>query len=190
MKNTLKHAKKEADRQLKERQYKHDAENRIVVNMTVEDDTDFLSVFSANTTPVISSDVSEFIENSTNWIAPKEELTLHIHSNCIDEQEKVIYENAIKEYYTQKYIVNEQELKRNRFLASLLFVAGIGVLAFEIIFDYVVGNIIWTEVIDIAAWVLLWEATDISIFQNRSLRLKKKRYLSYLSMKIEYSSLD
>ena len=59
-----------------------------VVNMIVKDDTDFLSVFSESETPVISGEVAEFIENRTMTMPPKEQLTLKIHSDCIDENEK------------------------------------------------------------------------------------------------------
>jgi len=44
----------------------------------------------------------------------------------------------------------------------------------------------WAEVIDIIAWVFLWEAVDISIFKNRSLRIRQVRYLSYIEMKVVY----
>ena len=173
----------------KGRKFQRDSENRIIVNMTVKDDSDFLSVFSENATPVVSTQFAEFIENSTNSIHPKEQLTLRIHSNCIDDEEKVIYREAITEYYTEKYIASERERKRNNIVSFLLTLAGIFVLALEIIFDYKIGNPIWTEVIDIVAWVLLWEAVDISVFTNRALRVKCKRCLAYASMHIEYVPL-
>ncbi|MDD6800767.1 MAG: hypothetical protein PUE85_10195 [Firmicutes bacterium] len=171
---------------LLKQQYKRDNENRIVIDMTVKDDSDFLSVFSQSDTPVISSEVAEFIENSTNSILPKEQLTLRIHSDCIDDIEKELYKASIKEYYSEKCIANARELKRNNIVSLLLFLTGVLVLAIQMIFEYRLSSLIWAEVIDIAAWVFLWEAVDIRVFGNRSLRLKNKRYLSYLSMKIEY----
>lgn len=173
------------DERLKQR-YQRDNENRIIINMTVKDDSDFLSVFSQSDTPVISTEVAEFIENSTNSILPKEQLTLRIHSDCIDDAEKELYKEGIKEYYTEKRIANSRELKRNNIITVLLTIAGISVLALQLFLEYITNNLLWTEVIDIVAWVFLWEAVDISAFGNRSLRLKNKRYLSYLSMKTEY----
>lgn len=169
-----------------QRRYSRDEENRIVVNMTVNDDSNFLSVFSQSDTPVISTDVAEFIENSTDSILPKEPLTLRIHSDCIDDREKELYRSGIKEYYSEKNIANERELKRNNMIMILLTIAGVFVLALQLVFEYKTGNLIWSEVLNIVAWVFLWEAVDIGAFENRHLRWKKKRYLSYLSMKIEY----
>ena len=53
-----------------------------------------------------------------------------------------------------------------------------------------INSNIWSEVVDIAAWVFLWEAVDIGTFKNRELRLKRKRYLAYMSMKVEFELLD
>lgn len=167
-------------------QHQRDDENRIIINMTVKDDSDFLSVFSQSDTPVISTEVAEFIENSTDSILPKEQLTLRIHSSCIDDKEKELYQKGIKQYYSEKRIANARELKRNNIIVLLLTVAGILVLAFAFLFEDKTGSLVWSEVIDIVAWVFLWEAVDISAFGNRGLRLKNARYLSYLSMKIEY----
>ncbi len=171
---------------MKERKYQKDENGRAIICMNVKNDDDFLSEFSESNTPVISPAVAEFMEHSAHAIPPKEAFSLHIHSNCIDDEEKVLYQSAIKEYYLQRYIATEQEIKRNRLLVFLLGIAGVSVLIFGIIFDYKIGNAIWSEVIDIVAWVLLWEATDIALLETRGLHMKKKRYLSFLSMNIQY----
>ncbi len=186
--NKFKEIKKELSLQKKQRQYQKDEEGRAIICMNVKNDEGFLSEFSESDTPVISSEVAEFIENSTSFIPISEELTLRIHSDCIDDQEKVLYNSAIKEYYLQKYITNEQEIKRNRLLVLFLGLAGILVLAAELIYDFCVGNAMWTEVIDIVAWVLLWEATDIALLAARGLRRKQKRFLAFLSMKVEFAA--
>ena len=169
-----------------EKQYQRDEEDRIIINMHVKDDTDFLSVFSTTEMPVISSEVAEFLENSTQTVRPKEQLTLRIKSDCIDETEKAVYPKAIKEYYTERYHANESELKRDNFIAFCLAVLGILVLAFAVFLDYRIGSVIWAEVVDIAAWVFLWEAVDIKFFKTRELTLRQKRHLAFISMKVEF----
>ena len=181
-----KEIKREAKRQSSERKYKRDADGRVIINMTVKDDTDFLSVFSIGDTPVISSEVAEFLESSTHSVLPKEQLALRIHSNCIDDNEKEEYRQAIKEYYTERYTANKRELKRNTMIALLLTLAGVVALVAAFLIEHQTANPIWTEVVDIIAWVFLWEAVDISAFKNRGLRLKRFRCLAFMSMKIEY----
>ena len=158
------------------------------IRMTVKNDDDFLSVFSASKTPVISSDVADFIENSTAALSPKEPVALHIYSDCIDKQEQQEYRCAIKEYYVQRYRANEQERKRNRCLVLLLTVVGMLILSVSFFLNSA-NRFLWAEMIDIAAWVFLWEAVDIGAFHNRDLRVKRLRYRSYMTMDIEYHAL-
>lgn len=186
MNRKFRERKKEADRQMKARKYKRDDSGRIIIQMNVKDDANFLSEFSESATPVISTEVAEFIENETNAVPPNEDFTLQVYNDCIDDREEKVYSAAIKEYYMQKYIANEREIKRNRFAVLLLGIAGILVLAAELIFDYRVGNALWSSVIDIVAWVLLWEAVDIGVLEARVTAIKRKRFLAYLSMKTEY----
>ena len=186
MNRKFRERKKEADRQMKARKYKRDDGGRIIIQMNVKDDANFLSEFSESATPVISTEVAEFIENETNAVPPNEDFTLQVYNDCIDDQEEKVYSAAIKEYYMQKYIANEREIKRNRFAVLLLGIAGILVLAAELIFDYRVGHALWSSVIDIVAWVLLWEAVDIGVLEARVTAIKRKRFLAYLSMKTEY----
>lgn len=190
MKNKFRQTKKEADRQMKARKHKRDDNGRVIIQMNVKNDGNFLSEFSENATPVISSEVAEFIENESNAVLPNEEFTLQIYNDCIDEAEQVLYSAAIKECYMQKYIANEQEVKRNRWAVLFLGIAGILVLAAELLFGYHTGNVIWTSVLEIFAWVLLWEAVDIGVLEARVSALKRKRFLAFLSMNVEYISTN
>lgn len=189
MQTSRKKVKRELETVSSERKYRRNEDGSILINMTVKDDTDFLSKFSESSVPVISSEVAEFIENSTFSVSPKESLTLRIHSDCIDDEEKVIYRKAIKEYYTERYIVNKRELKRNVTIILLLTLAGVATLTWAFLIENRTGSRFWTEVVDIAAWVFLWEAVDVGVFRNRELQIRRRRYLSFLTMNIEYQAL-
>ena len=185
-KKELKQIRKSVDRSLSERKLQRDEEKRAVINMTVKNDDGFLSEYSEDRTPMISEDVSTFIENSVSGLVPSESLTLRIHSDCIDDEEKAEYKNAIKEYYTKRYVSDKRELRRNTLIALLLAAAGIIALFAAIIVEIQTDSPIWTEVVDIIAWVLIWEAVDIMVFRNRELRVNCLRYLAFISMKVEY----
>ena len=186
MRQFMRDVKKQADARVKGRHLEHDAEGRVVIDMTVENDDGFLSSFSENDTPVIASDVAAFIEDSAEPIKSREPLVLRIHSECIDEREQVVYRDAIREYYSQRYVAVARELRRNRWIVLALALAGVLVLVGGLYYEHHVGNVIGVEVIDIVAWVLLWEAADIGLFGNREAKQKKLRYLSFLGMRVEY----
>ena len=145
---------------------------RTTIKMQVLNDDDFLSPFSMSEVPVINSEVADFIENSTINLPPKEKLKIIIHSNCIDDNEKLLYDKAIKEYYQERYTSLRKELVRNYFAVAIMFIVGVIILTISI---FKVNTLVKSEIIDIVAWVLIWEACDISFFTNRSLRIKEKR---------------
>ena len=165
-----------------------DGVERTVINMVVKDDTEFLSVFSASDTPVISSGVAEFIENSTNYIPGAKPLVLRIKSNCIDEQEKTTYKKAIKQYYSEKLAALERAIKLDNLISGILAFLGVLVLVFAVFIEYNFSSVVWAEVIDIVAWVLVWEAVDVGFLKNRSMKIQRNRYREYINMEIEYVS--
>lgn len=190
MRSAFRETKRQIDEDVSRRSLQRDGEGRVLLDMTVKDDSDFLSVFSESDTPVISSAVADFIEARTRSVPLGEELTLRIHSDCIDDQEQVIYRKAIKEYYTEKYIANRREIHRNTLISVALLIFGVLMLAIAIGIGYREGSAVRAEVVDIVAWVLIWEAVDITFLENRSLRWQEKRCLACIDMKIEYVGVD
>lgn len=182
-----KETKKEADRKLRERRKERE---RYVISMNVKDDGGFLSEYSENETPIISADVADFIESSTVRVRPGDVLTLKIKSNAIDVDEKQLYDRAIREYYFEKYARNRCELVRNYVISALLFAFGVLVLLFSAFLAYKDASSIWLEVVDIAAWVFLWEAVYIAFLESRKLKIENVKYISYMSMDIVYENID
>jgi hypothetical protein len=180
-------AKRDIEASIRARKKEH---CRQTIRMNVSDDSNFLSVFSENDTPVISRDVAEFIEESTYSPKPADGLTLCIKSNCIDDDEKILYRKAIRVYYTEKYAAVNRELKKNHLIALALGVIGIFVLAAAIVVGYFYESAIWAEVIDIVAWVFLWEAVDIAFLETRKLKLDRQKYIAYVMMDIEYENIQ
>jgi hypothetical protein len=181
----MKQVQKEIKTKLTPKAHKRDADGRVIINMTVKDDSNFLSVFSAHETPVISQDVADFLETAARSVRPNESLALYVKSDCIDDTEKQVYAQAIRQYYAEKYVSNKRELKKNNLFALILGIFGVLVLTVALLLDAPV----WAEVIDIAAWVFLWEAVDIVFFGMRRIKWDNQRYLSFVSMPIHYENL-
>ncbi len=164
-----------------------DDEGNVVLHMTVQNDEGFLSPFSKNSAPTIASDVACFIESQSEALPAGTPLSLHVHSDCIDEREKDVYKEAIRSYYAERHAVATHVFRRNLLISLVLAVLGIFVLGLAVLTEFHTGSPIWTEVVDIIAWVLLWEAVDVSLFRNHELRENRKRYKAFLSMPIRFS---
>ncbi len=188
MAKSFRELKKSVDSKLMQKEYSTDEQNRVLINMNVKNDSGFLSEFSSQKTPVISSSVAEFLSESVYGVPLNNGVKLTVESDCIDEVEQVEYEKAIREYYSEKYVSNEKELKRNYAISFILAVFGVLVLAIAIFIELKFEMVIWSEVIDIVAWVFLWEATDVLFFRSRELRNNRRKCLAFLSMDIKFIS--
>lgn len=158
------------------------------ITLTIINDDNLLSPYSPIHKPIISSEVAEFIENCAKEYHPKTNLTLNIYSNCIDDKEKTIYSNAIKNYFALKLSDVTRDIKRCMFTGILFGLIGIFVLALMFLLSNLEVKAIWIECVDIFAWVFLWESVDKLFIQRNELILKMKRLNAFINMKINYNT--
>lgn len=158
--------------------------------MTILNDDGFLSPYSATSSPVISSDVADFLENSAQAFGIKDSLKLSVHSDCVDEDEKKIYPQAIKNYFSAQLKSLTAELKRNLVTAILFSLVGVCGLIFMIVYSHLGKNEIWVECIDIFAWVFLWEAIDQFFIQRTVLNRKRKRICALCEITVDFLPLN
>ena len=151
------------------------------IDMTVNDDSDFLSPYAETGKPVISSEVAEFLENSAK-------ITLSVHSDCIDDNEKIVYEKAIRNYFSLQLNEIDRSMRRKTIIATWFSVVGILALAFMFLISRLGINDLWTECVDIFAWVFLWEAVDQFFIERSGLMLRKKRLDNFIDMKIIFDN--
>lgn len=156
------------------------------INMTVMDDNDFLSPYSPVASPIVSGDVAEFLENGANKFLPKQQIELNVHSNCIDDEEKILYDKAIRNYFNLKLDGMKLALRRNLIVSVIFTIIGIVGLAAMVLIDHFFDKAIWTEVVDIFAWVFVWEAVDQFFIERRKLLLERKKYQAFTEVKINY----
>lgn len=167
----------------------YDEEGRAVINLTVLNDSGFLSPYGEDNDVLISGETASFIEHTAKPVHHKNNLTLVLNSNVIDEKEKLYYEKGIKNYYENTFLELEKKLKTNLLLSLILTLAGLvwfGVLiAITLHFEY---DLV-IEMISIAGWVFLWEAVDLLVLQRPQLKRKQYRAYALMNAKIVYQDL-
>ncbi len=176
---------------LKNNDVEHDNEGRAIINLRVKNDDNFLSPYSTDENGALSGEVSEFIEHSLMEVHHNERIHFKIHGDTIDEKEQKEYVNAIHSHYESCY--KETILSKRRLMKISLIMAFIAILTLSaMIFLEVSGmtNAVLVEVIDIIAWVFMWEAVDIFFLRCAVLRQKERRYLCLLESVIEFLPLN
>ncbi|MCM1289227.1 MAG: hypothetical protein NC132_01010 [Corallococcus sp.] len=160
-----------------------------VIDMTVLNDDGFLSPYSPTDKPIINTEVAEFLENSANAHTLKSNFVIRIHSNCIDEEEKVQYKDAIKNYYGLKLSSSGTDLRRNLIVSVIFTLVGVLGLVLMFLLDHFNVSGIWVEVADIFAWVFVWEAVYMFFIERNKTLRERRKFRAIHDSEVEYCSL-
>lgn len=178
--------RKNAIKDIKLQPMQIDENGASIVNVTVAEDDDFLSPYANGDNLVISEEMAGYLKNATEAIPVKN--NLHFKIKCVDvnENNKANFQKSIKNYYTNRFYEVERKLKSNlisvilTFLIALMFLGVWAVLNYFKIYEFV------TLIIEIVAWVFMWECVDLLFFNRASLRHKKHKILQLLNAKISF----
>ncbi len=168
----------------KQEEHIYDEDNRVIVNINVRDDDEFLSNYGFEENAVISQETANFLEHAIKPINYKENLTLAIHSDVITEDEKHLYEKGIRNYYKNSLLQEKKHLDLNLKSTLFLLLAGIVYFALLTLVSFFLKNDLWIEVLSIVGWVFIWEAVEVFFLERPKLRRMKYRYYALMNAKI------
>ena len=126
-------------------------EHNRIINMTITDNSNFLSPYCQEGKPVISSEVADFLENCANEFHPKENFDLCITGKTLTEAEKTTYQEAIRNYYKLKLVDLVRTIKRKNTFGFFWILIGVITLSIMIVFTNLDLNKVMIECIDIFA---------------------------------------
>lgn len=183
---SIRQLKKHLDARARADEPERDEEGRAVIEMTVLKDEDFLSDFSAGSRPVISTAIGEFLTENALAFHLQESFCIRINSDCIDDGERKIYAEALKEYYVRRYKRNRMDLKRNAFVSAVMAAVGVIALSAFVAMSLFDVNPVLSGVAEIFAWVFIWEAVDLFFLERQVLRCERIRYLHFIDAKVVF----
>ncbi len=165
-------------------------EHNETINMTINDNSNFLSPYSQKGKPVISSEVADFLENCANEFHPREKLTLNISGKMLTPDEEIIYKEAIRNYYKLKLKDLLRTIKRKNTFCLIWIIIGIVTLSVMIVFTNLELSKVIIECIDIFAWVFIWEAVDTMFVQRGGTLLQIQRTENFITMNITFEKKE
>lgn len=168
----------------------YDEEGRAIIGMTVRSDEGFLSDFSIGRKPVVGEGVAAFLEECAMAFSPKEAICIKIYSDCIDKKERELYSVALREYYVRHYDEKRREIRQKTLFSAIFFCVGFLALCSMILFSFLQRYPVLSEVLDIFAWVFLWESVDLFFLQRKMLLAERSRYLRFTDAKLLFFPLS
>lgn len=179
----LKHGKiKKEDYELLNQYYDLDNENQIAtINLYYDKVSDvFIKNYNQNKKPTINEEVFENIKKSAEKIPLVYTLKIRFIFNnledfFLDELKEDFYSYlAINDYYANKLIFHKSKLSLAILLIGVLFLILNALLkGFDLIINFSKAwQEIISEILDITAWVFVWEAVTIFYFERNGIKAK------------------
>lgn len=176
--------KKEKDKIMHD--LKTDPEGRALFNIAIKDKNEVLSPYYYDDKEVINTEFAGMLDNIVSAVPLKQNVHLSLHCNNIKDDDKERYSKAIKNYYQNKMFDSLMRLKANRNMIILTIILAVISLTGLFLVNYFHAPWVLIEVVDIVAWVFVWETVDLAVFQRRLIRYEYRRARNLYKSKITY----
>ena len=155
-----------------------------IINIKVQNKEQIISNFSYDENDKINKDLSEFIVAKSKRVHISKDIKLNFYTNeHIDKNE---IQSTIKNHFHEEYLESKSELKRlNIFIITML---ALGVLTFAILvalYNRNFSNFYFEMILEIAAWVFIWESVDATFLQRPKIRRKNIQMQKLSSAQVE-----
>lgn len=166
---------------------KTDDQGRDIIRLNVKDDSHFLSNYSDKN--MVNIEVAEYIDNSVKQKKLKNGLSIIISSGKINNEEKTVYSEAIRNHYRSRIVENNRKIKRYTITSIILLLIAFVTFIINFGLKVTVGGEILLELVDIIGWVFMWEAVDFFFFKRKEVKIENYKNLNIYSAEIIYKPI-
>ena len=175
---------------VKDDKFELDDEGREIVDITISDSENLLSIYNPDGKKIISTEMASVIDNSTKSTSINKDIHLRFSCNSNSPEKEDIYKQAIKNYYLNEFADKERRLHNNFLITIFVFVMAVLFLALFFILEKV--NCPWylNYFIEIVAWVFAWETVDLIFFQRQLIRYEQRKDLQIIYAHITFLEIE
>ena len=175
---------------VKDDKFELDDEGREIVDITISDSENLLSIYNPDGKKIISTEMANVIDNSTKSTSINKDIHLRFSCNSNSPEKEDIYKQAIKNYYLNEFADKERRLHNNFLITIFVFVMAVLFLALFFILEKV--NCPWylNYFIEIVAWVFAWETVDLIFFQRQLIRYEQRKDLQIIYAHITFLEIE
>lgn len=116
------------------------------------------------------------------------DITIKIHSDDNIHADEV--QKTLKLHYGNEYKETKKQLKRLTVISIIMILLGILALSIFVLLSHFWDNFYISTIVEIAAWVFVWEAVDYFFLQRPLVKAKCLLLQKLYSAKIEIENLE
>ena len=148
-----------------------------IIDVKLQHGEEIFSKYNYENLTTLNEDFSDYLWRNEKLSPASKPLTIKIHA--MEELKRVEVTKAIKNYYKEEYMEVKNEIKKTNAFSLATLIIGILFLGLLFIFHQFVNVEIVNIIIEIIAWVFIWESVD-SFFLKRSKLLQQGRRIQRL----------
>ena len=166
-----------------------DEEGREIVDISILDSDEMLSVYNPDGKQRISDEMAQVIDNSIKTTSYNKDIHLRFTCAKVTPEKEALYQNAIVNYYINEFGEHETRLHNNSIISLVVFI--LSIVSFGLLFLLKSLDVFWliTEFIDVVAWVFAWETVDLLFFQRQLIKYEERKNLKVIYAKITFRTL-
>ena len=134
-----------------------------VINVKIDSKEQLYSSYSYSGDK-LNNEFSEYVYEKAKSVPINESIKIRIHST--DDIDAAEVEQTIKRHYRAEYKQTKKEIKRIAVISLIMTLLGILALTALILINHFTENLYVTSIVEIAAWVFIWEAVDYFFLQR------------------------
>ena len=97
-----------------------------------------------------------------------------------------MYDSAIRNYYHLEFLEAERELRKNSVQSTVMTVFAALLFALALVLDSYGVRAVLLNMLDVVAWVFMWEAADLFFFRRSDMRLRRLRAFHLIQSRISF----
>lgn len=164
-----------------------DSDGKALITVKAQKEQIFSS-YEYDSSEKLNDNLASYLEDKIKLIPANKDLKIKIYSdNSVSVDEVKL---AIKANYKREYIVNRTENYKNWFFVATMFLAGALFLGLLLISIQFFNNQFVDTILEIIAWVFLWEMADAMFLKRSHIKLEMARCLRLYCAEIEVVNLD
>ena len=160
---------READKLILDTNRKPSTDESSCINVKVDSKEQIFSAYSYSGDK-LNPEFSEYIFDKAKNVPIKDTVKIKIHTT--DNIDAAEVEQAIKSHCRSEYRESKKEIKRIFAISLIMTLLGIIALTALILINHFTENLYITSIVEIAAWVFIWEAVDIFFLQRPTVKAK------------------
>lgn len=154
----------------------------LIIDIKLKNKEQLISDYSYDNFETLNQNLEDYLITKTKNIYPFQEVQFNIYNSTSLSKNEISH--IFQSHFNNELTESKQELKRCNKISFVLLILGVLALASLLIFTKLFNNFYLKTILEIAAWVFIWESVDVFFLQRNKTKKRCMQINKILSANI------